>query len=250
MAHSTEDEGNTALISVIMPVYNGERFLEDAIANVTQQQYPALEIVVVDDGSSDRTQEIARAHKDVAACIRQTQSGPAAARNRGLQVARGDFIAFQDVDDLWPNDRLDKLLDSFRDDSIEIVLGRTQLMRLREIQGRSEFQNSGEPFITFHFGAALLRRSVFDRVGLLDETMRYSEDVDWFMRAREVGASMKVIDEVTLFYRLHQENTTHGKDLSQLNFLNALKKSLDRRRSDNQAAALLPNLVERPSDSD
>jgi GT2 family glycosyltransferase len=77
-------------------------------------------------------------------------------------------------------------------------------------------------------------------VGLFDETMRYSEDVDWFMRAREGGVSIMTIDAVTLFYRQHEQNMTRGKSAAELNVLKALKRSLDRRREQTGIAAALP----------
>jgi GT2 family glycosyltransferase len=81
---------------------------------------------------------------------------------------------------------------------------------------------------------------VFERVGLFDETMRYSEDVDWFMRAREGGAAIVTIDAVTLLYRQHDQNMTRGKSTSELNVLKALKRSLDRRRESTGFASALP----------
>jgi GT2 family glycosyltransferase len=103
--------------------------------------------------------------------------------------------------------------------------------------GAEEF---AEPAFSVNLGSAMIRKSVFERVGLFDETMRYSEDVDWFMRAREGGAAIITIDAVTLFYRQHDQNMTRGKSTTELNVLKALKRSLDRRRESNGFASALP----------
>jgi GT2 family glycosyltransferase len=108
------------------------------------------------------------------------------------------------------------------------------------VDGQTQTEEFAEPAFSVNLGSAVIRRSVFERVGLFDETMRYSEDVDWFMRAREAGAAIVTIDAVTLFYRQHEENMTRGKSTSELNVLKALKRSLDRRREQTGVAAALP----------
>jgi GT2 family glycosyltransferase len=128
------------------------------------------------------------------------------------------------------------------DQQIDIVLGRIQQVLLSETgSGQTQAQEFAEPAFSVNLGSALMRKSVFDRVGLFDETMRYSEDVDWFMRAREAGAAIVTIDAVTLLYRQHEQNMTRGKSTSELNVLKALKKSLDRRRERTGSAAALPS---------
>jgi glycosyltransferase involved in cell wall biosynthesis len=196
------------------------------------QKYSPLEIIVVDDGSTDGTANVARSLP--VRYLQQTNQGPAAARNRGIEHAQGELIAFADADDLWPPGKLELQLPNL-DKDVEIVMGRIQQV----LSSEEEF---GEPALSVNLGAAVIRKFVFDRVGLFDETMRYSEDVDWFMRAREAGVAIMTIDAVTLFYRQHEENMTRGKSTSELNVLKALKRSLDRRRERAGVAAALPNL--------
>jgi len=222
------------LVSVVIPVFNGERFLREAVQSVLDQQYSPLEIIVVDDGSTDNTAIVAR---DLPVrYLHQTNQGPAAARNRGIEQAQGSLIAFADADDLWPAGKLESQLPLLiKDPRIDIVLGRIQQVLL------SEGEELGETTFSVNLGSAVIRKSVFERIGLFDETMRYSEDVDWFMRARESGAAIVTIDAVTLFYRQHEQNMTRGKSTAELNVLKALKKSLDRRRERTGSAAALPN---------
>jgi glycosyltransferase involved in cell wall biosynthesis len=224
------------LVSVVIPVFNGERFLREAVQSVLDQQYSPLEIVVVDDGSTDNTAIVARDLPEPVRYLHQTNQGPAAARNRGIEQAQGSLIAFADADDLWPAGKLESQLPLLiKDPQIDIVLGRIQQVIL------SEAHEFGETAFSVNLGSAVIRKSVFERIGLFDETMRYSEDVDWFMRARESGAAIVTIDAVTLLYRQHEQNMTRGKSTAELNVLKALKKSLDRRRERTGSAAALPN---------
>ncbi len=228
------------LVSVVIPVFNGERFLREAVQSVLDQKYSPLEIIVVDDGSTDGTATVARSLPETVRYLHQTNQGPAAARNRGIEQAQGSLIAFTDADDLWPAAKLELQLPYLiKDPEIDIVLGRIQQVLLSEmVDGPTQAQETG---FSVNLGSAVIRKSVFERVGLFDETMRYSEDVDWFMRAREAGAAIVTIDAVTLFYRQHDQNMTRGKSTSELNVLKALKKSLDRRRELSGSAAALPS---------
>jgi len=236
------------LVSVIIPVFNGERFLREAVQSVREavhvldQKYSDVEIIIVDDGSTDGTATVARSLHETVRYLHQTNQGPAAARNRGIENAKGSLIAFADADDLWPRDKLELQLPYLiSDPEIDIVLGRIQQVRLSEtVNGETRAEAFGEPAFSVNLGSAVVRKSVFDRVGLFDETMRYSEDVDWFMRAREAGAAIVTIDAVTLFYRQHEQNMTRGKSTSELNVLKALKRSLDRRRERTGVASALP----------
>ena len=234
------------LVSVVIPVFNGERFLREAVQSVLDQKYSPIEIIIVDDGSTDGTATVARSLGETVRYLRQENQGPAAARNRGIEHAQGSLIAFADADDLWPSKKLELQLPYLINDAaIEIVMGRIQQVRLsKTVNGQTQAEEFAEPAFSVNLGSAVIRKSVFERVGLFDETMRYSEDVDWFMRAREAGAAIVTIDAVTLLYRQHEENMTRGKSTSELNVLKALKRSLDRRRERTGVASALPSLNE------
>ena len=238
------------LVSVVIPVFNGERFLREVVQSVLDQKYSPVEIIVVDDGSTDGTAAVARSLGETVRYLRQTNQGPAAARNRGIERAQGSLIAFADADDLWPSEKLELQLPYLINDmAIEIVMGRIQQVRLsKTVNGQTQAEEFAEPAFSVNLGSAVIRKSVFERVGLFDETMRYSEDVDWFMRAREAGAAIVAIDAVTLLYRQHEENMTRGKSTTELNVLKALKRSLDRRREQTGSASALPTFRSRSSD--
>ncbi|WP_204138432.1 glycosyltransferase family A protein [Halomicronema sp. CCY15110] len=231
-------------VSVIIPVYNGAKFLREAIANVEAQTHPNLEIIVVDDGSTDDTAAVARSLGNRLRYLHQVNQGPAAARNRGLQAAQGEFIAFLDVDDQWPADKLKHQLAAFTTKpQLEIVNGYVQMLQaVPTASGEVEFQPRHVPVVSFNLGSAVFRRSVFDKVGLLDASQIHSEDVDWFMHARELGVAMVVLEEVTLLYRKHDSNLTRDRQENLKGFMQAVRKSIQRRQQAGKSVEDLPQL--------
>lgn len=220
------------LVSVVIPVYNGAAFLADAIRNVLSQNYPALEIIVVDDGSTEDIRAALKALSVDVRLFRQENAGAASARNRGIRDASGDIIAFLDVDDLWPEGNLGALVDSLAaHPEADVVRGRAQVTRY--INGTEPGEYLGNPAEAFphYIGAGLYRRRAFETVGLFDPDLRYGEDTDWFTRAAEREITIHHLEEVTLFVRRHAGNITRGKSLVELNQLRLFKKTLDRRRA-------------------
>lgn len=224
--------GDTRLVSVVIPVYNGEPYLAEAIESVFNQDYRPLEMIVVNDGSTDNTEAVAKRYDKDITYVRQERRGPAAARNKGLHISRGEIIGFLDADDLWSEDKLSLQLACLAGNpSLEIVLGLSQRMKSKTAEKtKPNFEAWYDPFVAPSLGAAVFKRTVFDRIGLLDETLHFGEDVDWFMRARERGISMMIIEQVTHFYRIHESNMTLQAATRDSYLMRALKKSLDRRR--------------------
>lgn len=228
------------LVSVIIPVFNGASFLSGAVENIRNQGYQLIEVIIVDDGSTDETAKVAADLNDTVRYVYQSNQGPAVARNKGLEIARGSIIGFLDVDDRWPEKSLITMVDYMEKSAdTEVVMGKIQLCRVRE----DKTEELSEPFIAFNIGCALFRKEVFAKVGIFDPMLRYGEDVDWFMRAREHAVSIVVLEQVTLLYRLHQSNMTRGKNPVALNVVKVLKRSLDRRRDQNAGIVQsLPNI--------
>jgi len=220
----------TYSVSVIIPVYNGARFLAEAVESIQAQHYDPLEIVVVDDGSTDDSAAVAA---DLRVCVlRQPNGGPASARNLGIARSSGELIGFLDADDLWTRRKLELAVPLFRaDPDLEVVQGLTQETRIvRNANGIALFENFLEPFLSVSLGSALFRRTVFDRIGTLDSDLRFAEDLDWFIRARALGVPMLFVNSVMQIARRHGDNITWGKNMQEKNFLKILKRSLDRRR--------------------
>jgi hypothetical protein len=227
------DAGTRPLVSVIIPVYNGAAFIADAVRAVTRQAYPAFEIIVVDDGS---TEDIATALRDVPVDVRlfrQENAGAASARNRGIRDASGDFIAFLDVDDLWPTGNLGAMVDHLlANPEADVVRGRAQVTRYTSAGDPGEYLGNPAESFPHYIGAGLYRRRAFERVGLFDADLRFGEDTDWYARAAEKKAAILQLDEVTLFVRRHDGNMTKGKTIVELNQLRLFKKMIDRRRGE------------------
>jgi GT2 family glycosyltransferase len=229
------------LVSVIIPVYNGARFIAEAVQSVLAQEYGSLEIIVVDDGSTDETAEIvARLETDVR-YIFQENAGAAAARNRGVRDASGDLIAFLDADDLWAPGSLRFLLNRLlQDPELDVVHGYARLFKDGASNGGMDFLNPDEVF-PYYIGAGLYRRRAFEKAGLFEELLRYSEDTEWYWRAAELGLRVDRLQGITLMVRRHEDNMTKGKTIADLQMLRVFKLMLDRRRA---AAATFPTSAE------
>jgi len=207
-------------ISVIIPAHNAELFLADAIASVLAQTHSAREIIVVDDGSTDRTAAIAKQSGHVQ--VHSTaKGGPGAARNAGVRVARGDFIAFLDADDVWVPEKLSLQMKQFeRDAALEAAFGHA----VEFGDGRSE-----HPMPAPVPGTMLITREAFARIGPFDTAPGVLEGADWFLRAREKALRFVMLPDVIYRRRIHGANRSIlQRDHS--GYVRAIKASLDRRR--------------------
>jgi glycosyltransferase involved in cell wall biosynthesis len=222
------------MVSVVIPVFNAGKRLLEAIAAVEQQRYDPLEIIVVDDGSTDETPALVRQLGDRVRTVRQPNRGPAAARNRGLALACGDLFAFIDADDLWPSGKLQLQAGRLMaEPDLDVVLGRiSYVAEAGSIQPELRWEDPDErTLVNVHMGSGLYRRRAFERVGPFDDTLRFNEDTDWFLRAREVGLRIRILEDVTLIYRLHESNMTRARGTLQMSLTRVLKNSLDRRKA-------------------
>jgi len=220
------------LVSVVIPVYNGEAYLAEALDSVFAQTHRPLEVIVVDDGSTDLSAEIARAVLGVRYCA-QPHSGPGASRNLGVSQARGRFLAFLDADDLWPVGKLARQLAAFdADPTLDIVYGHVQQFRRPAPAGATvEDERIGGPVPGHVPGTALIRRESFLRVGPIATHLRVGEFIDWYARAQEAGLNSLMLPEVLLKRRVHTENLGIGERASRTDYVRVLKASLDRRRA-------------------
>lgn len=228
------------VVSVIIPVFNGERYIQEAIESVMAQQVPSLELIVVDDGSTDSSAAVVERVMPEARCLCQSHAGPGAARNLGTSVAIGRFLAFLDADDTWQPDKLSRQLAAFdADPALDIVTGLVEQFRSPELEPAVALRLHcpDQPLPGYVFGAALIRREAFDRVGPIATNVTRAEGVDWFARARGLGLRIHELPEVVLNRRLHTTNSSLRNRDSAVDFVRVLKASLDRRRG---AAAVFP----------
>jgi len=227
----------TPSVSIIIPAYNCEEFLAEAVASVAIQSPPVAEIIIIDDGSTDNTPAIARAAHPLVRCVRQANRGPAAARNVGIKMAGGEIIGFLDADDLWCEGQVARQLERLvADPSAGVVKGMTLFTRKTDNpDGPSRYETFGEPVLYANLCGALYRREVFERAGLLNEELRFGEDVDWTMRARERGIITRVYDQVTQYHRRHSGNMTRGRNFKELNGFEVIRLVLSRRRQERKS---------------
>jgi|MudIll2142460700_1097286.scaffolds.fasta_scaffold10991_3 glycosyltransferase involved in cell wall biosynthesis len=234
-------------VSVIIPAYNCERFIAEAVESVRRQDHRPIEIIVVDDGSTDGTSaHVKNLGKDIR-YVHQSNRGPAAARNRGIEMAKGEVFAFLDADDYWPENKLEIQLAHLRKyPRIEVVLGRIQFTgSLTEADMKIRFEGPDNTMVNINLGSGIFKRAVFEKVGIFDESLRHFEDHDWFLRAREKDVSMVILENITLYYRRHENSMSSRKSEDDPTMIQILKKSLDRRRQDNKGLAeLLPRFFD------
>ncbi len=221
------------LVSVIIPIFNGEKYLAESIASVINQSFSPYEIIVIDDGSTDTSANIAQTFGDCVSYYFQPNAGIAAARNKGFEKVNGDYLAFLDCDDLWLKDKLSLQIAAFEADlSLEISFGHLEQFISPELdkETKEKLHCPDEIIAGIHCGTMLIKRDAFNRVGLFETQLEIGEFVSWFMRAKELELSIKVIPELVMRRRIHGANTVIQKHQSVNNFTHIIKRSLDRRR--------------------
>jgi len=219
-----------ATVSALVPVWNGVAFLADALASILRQDPPVAEVVVVDDGSTDGSGDLARGFGARVRCVRREHGGLAATRNAAVREAGSDLVAFLDADDIWPEGRLARLLAVLHaNPGCGIVQGRLQRMVLDEATARWTLVN--ESWRAPNVSTALIRREVFDLVGPFDERVAGTDDVDWLLRAKELGVREAHADAVTLLYRRHGGNMTNDVAEGNARLLRVLGRAVARRRA-------------------
>jgi len=243
-----EQQSPRPLISVVIPTYNADAYIESCLDSVFSQHGDfQLDVIVVDDGSRDDTVARVRGCGHPVRCVEQANAGPAAARNTALRMARGDFIAYLDSDDLWPPGKLANqiaLLQAHSD--IGLLFGDCRQFDQQGEFSETLFEGSfqaedfwGDPlyvlqpyakllrgnFITT--GSIVMRRACLEQVGLFDEGLRLVEDLECWLRIA-LAFPIAHLDEVCLLRRRHQENTSRDQVAMSLAFLHVLQRHWER----------------------
>jgi len=178
-------------VSVIIPTYNRDAMLKDAVDSVLVQDYRDFELIVVDDGSTDRTPEILKSYREDITVIHQNNQGVSSARNAGIAAASGRLVAFLDSDDIWMPRKLSIQVDFFRANT-EALICQTEETWIRNgirvNPGKRHQKVSGmifEPSLKLCLvspSAVMIRRRLFEKVGLFDESLPACEDYDLWLR--------------------------------------------------------------------
>lgn len=205
-----------------MPVFNCEPWIEEAVRSVVENADGLLELIVVDDGSTDRSAEIVESIPGPIKLIRQDNAGPSAARNVGMRAASGEIFGFLDADDMWvagsPDERRVAI-----EGGADVAFARVQVL----------MGNPPKPFAdpthAVSLPTMLVRRGAFDRIGELDESIVHGEDVDWVMRMKEAGLKAEYVNQVALNYRMRPGSLTRDREANRPAIVLRLKESLERR---------------------
>jgi glycosyltransferase involved in cell wall biosynthesis len=222
-----------SLVSVIIPVYNGARYLRAALESVFAQTYRPFEVIVVDDGSADDSGVIAQSFPEVR-YISQTNEGVAAARNKGIESARGEFYAFLDQDDLWTPDKL-KVQIEYLQNHPDVGYTLTQQKFFLDPGATLPAWFRKELFDTVHtgwvLGTLVVRRSVFEQVGNFAKGYGAANDSDWFFRAKAAEIPMAVVEELLLLKRIHEANDSARATEILSELRKVVRSSLERQRA-------------------
>ncbi len=219
------------LISAIIPVYNQANWVLSAIQSVREQTWQPIELILINDGSTDDLEEKLSQIDPPDLYLKQSNCGAAAARNQGIEKAKGKYLTFLDADDRWPQNRTETLLNYMEKRNPSIILGKVREPNQKEIWLPS-------------FGAALFKKEVFETVGLLDESLTFSEDQDWFLRAKEQEVPILAVNNVSLDRSLNPSSLTYNRTWNELDIHRVLKRSLDRRRKTGQTVPKLSSYGE------
>lgn len=219
------------LVSVIIPVYNGERYLGEAIESVLAQTYRSMEVLVVDDGSTDASDQMALQFP--VRYFKQPHSGPGATRNYGIKQAQGELLAFLDADDLWTPDKLvNQTATLAAQPELDAVLGFVEQFNSPDVaQVLPPARFDGQTLKGLHPGTMLIKRAAFMRVGFFGTNWQVGDVVDWFVRAEEARLAMLTLPQVVMRRRAHTNNLTiRSRERAELEYVQILKARLDRRR--------------------
>jgi len=221
------------VVSVVIPVRNGEAYAREAIESVLSQTYDRVQIIVVDDGSSDDSARVVQSFGSRVRYCYQPWSGAAAARNRGVELANSGWIAFLDADDLWEPDKLRKQLLAFADHAaIDMVFGHVQQFYSPELPDeiRRTIHIPSQAGPGYHVGTLLMKTNTFRRVGAFLPQLKMGEFAEWYARATAAGLSSMMLPDVVMRRRVHANNMGRREQHNRLDYVRALRAGLEEKR--------------------
>lgn len=215
------------LISVIIPTYNSSRYIEEALESILNQTYRKTEIIVVDDGSIDNTKDILKRYIDQGKIlyIKKENGGPASARNTGIKIATGNYIALLDADDVWKSDKLEKqmILLKFNDFDLTytkrfIIGGETETEKCDDNEKTGIIDLIRSNYI---INSSVVAKTDVFRGGYFDEDKKLFavEDYDLWLRQAFRGCSFGHLPEKLTGYRIHSNQISSEKNIDNLIYL-------------------------------
>ena len=231
--------GRVPLVSVVIAAFDADRYLAETLDSVMAQDHPALDVVVVDDGSTDSTPEIAQSYGDAVTYFAQPNRGLPAAQNQGLALATGDYLSFVDADDLWvPEKTRSQLAVLEANPDVDMVFGHVEQFASASDDegGAPEIPDELRMMPGYSTGTLLISRSAFERVGTFAENLNVGPFIDWYLRAREHGLREYLMDDVVMRRRVHGGNMGVRLREQRSDYLRIIKAALDRRGSTGESA--------------
>lgn len=221
-----------ARVTVIIPVFNGARYLGETIESVLAQTHPPSQVIVVDDGSTDESAQVASGFDRRVDVVRQPNAGQPAALNAGVALATGDLVAFLDADDLWEPEKTQRQVARFgaRPD-LQYCVTRIQNFLSPEFDGAAVRDDLLAAAPGYVVSTLMARRALFDLVGGFDPDLRHANKTEWFLRARQAAVTGEEVPEVLVRRRLHAANRSQAFAQRSIDeYLTLVKASLDRSR--------------------
>lgn len=210
------------LVSIIMPCFNSELYITEAINSIQSQTYQNWELIIVDDGCSDRSMQYAHQTYPQATIVKNPRKGISSALNQGIARAQGDYLAWIDADDLWLPKKLTKQVDQLRQHPQWAgCFGITQ-----QFSVNGPLQLPSGP----HKGSLLLRITAFNKIGSFREDIAVGEFIDWYARASDQGLVFGQLPEIVYHRRIHTNNTMRKNPNQNKDYLKILKSAIDRHR--------------------
>lgn len=226
-----------------MAIYNGEQYVVESIKSVLQQDVASLELIIVDDGSTDNSVAVMQSYiKTYVDSNRfpykiylyaRNHRGFAASQNDALRSAQGDYLAFIDADDLWEEGKLSKQLAVMNETpDLDMVFGYTQQFRSPELSEEESKKiycpSDKQPAVTAV--SMLIRHPSFKKVGNFNEKWEKGPFIDWYARAEEMGLTHVMLADILFRRRLHKNNMGRHRRHRSIDYVRIIKEALDRRR--------------------
>ena len=221
------------LVSVIIPTYNRENYLADAIDSVLTQTFQSFELIIIDDGSTDATPEIVGNYGPKIRYHYQDNQGISASRNKGIELAKCQYIAFLDSDDLWVHDKLAQQVHNIqKENKPDIVFGYASEFISPEISQdeKLKLHCSSDPQPWYTSQTMLINRDVFDRVGVFDNQFTEGSFVEWYVRAKNHDLKIELLEAVVCKRRIHFSNYGMTNPDSFSEYTKIVKKYLNNKR--------------------
>ncbi len=218
------------LVSCVIPVFNGERYLGAAIASAIAQTDRVFEIIVVDDGSTDTTRRVAESFGSPVSYVFQENAGPSSARNLGIACTSGEFVAFLDADDLWRPEKTATQIRRFETcRNLAISSGHMCNFASPDAGETPVDTSTPEPNLGSSFVA---RRSLFEEIGLLDVSLKHRDLHEFVLRATDAGYVAEALSDVLVDRRIHDSNMSRSRNAEgELELLAIARARIARRRN-------------------